>query len=194
MLQGCFQSVPAPRPVDNGQYLVHIVTAKVDSLPRVVQWYTGLKVVPQDVIALNGELNSRPLRQGDKVLIPTKLVTRTDAPPVAKLSRSSNRSLKGKGGNKVASSKTTVKARERSERTDEQAAVNQDATANGSQVASGTDTSKDQNNVGPASLNGGATIGGAAIGGGKPAKSVEDMLREEQAEVERLKGELGEAQ
>jgi len=94
------------------------------------------------------------------------------------------RTTKRKSWKKGGSPKSSGVTRANNERTDQQPSGSPDATTNGNQGVPVTEVPKEPINVATPPL----------VGGAKPLKSVEDMLREEQAELERLKGELGEAQ
>jgi hypothetical protein len=74
-LGGCMHRyVDPPTPVHEGSFLVHVVKAPDESLPKVLTWYTGTTLSQQIVLRYNPTITQRELRVGDRVIIPTELV------------------------------------------------------------------------------------------------------------------------
>ncbi len=74
-LGGCLHRyVDPPPPVDEGAFLVHVVKAPDESLPKILTWYTGTTLSQQIVLRYNPALTQRELRVGDRVIIPTEVV------------------------------------------------------------------------------------------------------------------------
>lgn len=74
-LGGCIHRyVDPPPPVDEGAFLVHVVKASDESLPKILTWYTGTTLSQQIVLRYNPALTQRELRVGDRVIIPTEVV------------------------------------------------------------------------------------------------------------------------
>lgn len=66
--------VDPPPPVHEGAFLVHVVKAPDESLPKILTWYTGTTLSQQIVLRYNPALTQRELRVGDRVIIPTEVV------------------------------------------------------------------------------------------------------------------------
>lgn len=74
-LGGCIHRyVDPPTPVDEGAFLVHVVKAPDESLPKILTWYTGTTLSQQIVLRYNPALTQRELRVGDRVIIPAEIV------------------------------------------------------------------------------------------------------------------------
>ena len=74
-LGGCMHRyVDPPTPVHEGSFLVHVVKAPDESLPKILTWYTGTTLSQQIVLRYNPTLTQREPRVGDRVIIPTELV------------------------------------------------------------------------------------------------------------------------
>jgi hypothetical protein len=74
-LGGCVHRyVDPPVPVHEGAFLVHVVKAPDESLPKILTWYTGTTLSQQIVLRYNPALAQRELRVGDRVVIPTEVV------------------------------------------------------------------------------------------------------------------------
>jgi hypothetical protein len=74
-LGGCIHRyVEPPTPVDAGAFLVHVVKAPDESLPKILTWYTGTTLSQQIVLRYNPALAERELRVGDRLIIPTEVV------------------------------------------------------------------------------------------------------------------------
>ncbi len=72
---GCVHRyVDSPTPVHEGTFLVHVVKAPDESLPKILTWYTGTTLSQQIVLRYNPTLTQRELRVGDRVIIPTEVV------------------------------------------------------------------------------------------------------------------------
>jgi hypothetical protein len=79
-LGGCFQRyVDPPPPVEEGSFFVHVVRAPDESFPKVLTWYTGTTLSQEIVLRYNPELAQRPLKVGDRVVIPIELVANANA-------------------------------------------------------------------------------------------------------------------
>ena len=77
---GCVQRwVDAPAPTDEGAFLVHVVKAPDESLPKILTWYTGTTLSQQLVVKFNPFLLQRPIKVGDKIVIPMEVVANSNS-------------------------------------------------------------------------------------------------------------------
>jgi hypothetical protein len=75
IMVGCVQRwVDAPPPTNEGAFLVHVVKTPDESLPKILTWYTGTTLSQQLVVKVNPFLLQRPIRVGDKIVIPMEVV------------------------------------------------------------------------------------------------------------------------
>jgi hypothetical protein len=66
--------VPAPPPVDDGSFYVHIVRQSDETFPKILTWYTGTTLSGSLVARFNPYLQQRDVKVGDRVVIPLELV------------------------------------------------------------------------------------------------------------------------
>jgi hypothetical protein len=79
ILGGCVQRwVDPPPATDEGAFLVHVVKAPDESLPKILTWYTGTTLSQQIVIKWNPFILQRELRLGDKIVIPMEVVANSN--------------------------------------------------------------------------------------------------------------------
>lgn len=79
-LGGCIQRyVDPPTPVEDGSFFVHVVRAPDESFPKILTWYTGTTLSQEIVLRYNPAIAQRPLKAGDRILIPVELVANTNA-------------------------------------------------------------------------------------------------------------------
>lgn len=80
LLSGCVQRwVDPPSPREEGAFLVHVVKAPDESLPKILTWYSGTTLSQQIVIKYNPFLLQREIRVGDKIIIPIEIVANKNA-------------------------------------------------------------------------------------------------------------------
>ena len=90
LLTACSGSlVPAPEPTQEGEFLVHVVRAPDESLPKILTWYTGTTLSQGLVARYNPFVVERQLEVGDRIMIPVELIANDkpygeDAPGGAK--------------------------------------------------------------------------------------------------------------
>lgn len=72
--------VQAPAPVDRGSYLVHIVTRPGETARSVARWYTGSDRPFREIAQISEVSEGGELKLGQRVLIPTFLVKKTNPP------------------------------------------------------------------------------------------------------------------
>jgi hypothetical protein len=79
IVTGCVQRwVDPPPATDEGAFLVHVVKAPDESLPKILTWYTGTTLSQQIVVKWNPFLLQRELRLGDKIVIPMEVVANSN--------------------------------------------------------------------------------------------------------------------
>jgi hypothetical protein len=79
-LGGCIQRyVDAPAPVEEGSFLVHVVRAPNESFPKILTWYTGTTLSQEIVLRYNPVVAQRPLKVGDRLVIPVELVANSNS-------------------------------------------------------------------------------------------------------------------
>lgn len=75
ILGGCLHRfVDPPAPVEDGAFLVHVVKAPDETLPKILTWYTGTTLSQQIVLRYNPYLLQREIKVGDRVLVPVELI------------------------------------------------------------------------------------------------------------------------
>jgi len=80
VLGGCLQRyVDAPTPVEEGSFLVHVVRAPDESFPKILTWYTGTTLSQEIVLRYNPVVTQRPLKVGDRIVIPVELVANSNS-------------------------------------------------------------------------------------------------------------------
>ncbi len=79
-LGGCLQRyVDPPTPVEEGAFLVHVVRAPDESFPKILTWYTGTTLSQEIVLRYNPTVTQRPLKVGDRIVIPVELVANSNS-------------------------------------------------------------------------------------------------------------------
>ena len=79
-LGGCIQRyVDPPTPVEEGSFFVHVVRSPEESFPKLLTWYTGTTLSQEIVLRYNREIAQRPLKVGDRIVIPVELVANSNA-------------------------------------------------------------------------------------------------------------------
>jgi hypothetical protein len=76
--------VSAPAPVDQGSFLVHLVSKQGETVRSISKWYTGSEKSAKEIAQLSNVRESTPLKVGQRVLIPTKYAKKTTPPPKPK--------------------------------------------------------------------------------------------------------------
>ena len=77
---GCIQRWgDAPAPTNEGAFLVHVVKTPDESLPKILTWYTGTTLSQQLVVKFNPFLLQRPIKVGDKIVIPLEVVANNNS-------------------------------------------------------------------------------------------------------------------
>jgi hypothetical protein len=80
---GCVPSYEQPEPKIEGEFLVHVVRARGETVKQLAQWYTGSDASVQAIRRANKGIGSGELKNGRRVFIPLELVTRTEPPVLA---------------------------------------------------------------------------------------------------------------
>lgn len=79
-LGGCIQRyVDPPTPVEEGAFFVHVVRSPEESFPKLLTWYTGTTLSQEIVLRYNPDIAQRPLKVGDRIVIPVELVANSNA-------------------------------------------------------------------------------------------------------------------
>lgn len=76
--------VSAPAPVDQGSFLVHLVTKQGETVRSLSKWYTGSEKPAKEIAQSSDVRDSTPLKVGQLVLIPKAYVKKTNPPPKPK--------------------------------------------------------------------------------------------------------------
>lgn len=80
LVSGCAPRwVEPPAPTNDGTFLVHLVRAPDESLPKILTWYTGTTLSQQIVTKYNVFLLERDIKVGDRILIPIEVVANDQA-------------------------------------------------------------------------------------------------------------------
>jgi hypothetical protein len=175
-------------------------------LGRIAKWYTGSADAWKEIAGYNDSMDVRALRTGDRILIPISLVKTTE--PLAKVvekpkSKPARRSSRDEAKQPAAAQEDSAGPSDDgqsapAEVVQEGAATTEtaDTLAKPAEPPSQEPSAVSQPGAEPVSTGSDqpTLVEPAKLGvQAEPAheKSVEDMLREEQAQLERLKQELG---
>lgn len=72
---GCMERlVPAPVPVEDGSFYVHVVRQPDETFPKILTWYTGTTLSGSLVVRFNPYLQQRDVKIGDRVVIPVEVM------------------------------------------------------------------------------------------------------------------------
>jgi hypothetical protein len=75
LLSACLNRfVPAPEPIEDGEFFVHVVRAPDESLPKILTWYTGTTLSQNIVARYNPFVLERQLQVGDRIMIPVEVI------------------------------------------------------------------------------------------------------------------------
>jgi hypothetical protein len=201
---GC-ESFTTPKPARIGEeqrYLVHLVTGSNESFGKISKWYTGNEKFGKDLAQLNSKIAGNGLQVGESVLIPfTNLKTVAPMPKVVgtKKGKSTKRGKK-KGSSPPALDSVELHTSEIESEPNSPETYEVEVHQNQPDMPSDEAhilvqeeqkilTSSNERDVVPlptAPEN--EAKGGDNLGNG--GKSLEDLVREEQAELERLKREM----
>jgi hypothetical protein len=205
-VSGCESFSNSPKPARIGEeqrYLVHLVTNSYESFGKIAKWYTGSEKSAKELAELNANVALNGLQVGESILIPFGSL-KTVAPMPKTVGSKRGKSTK-KGKKKEISSKVLESVELQSseieyeqtspEMLEEEMHQNQPHVQSekvDTQIVEEPEvlsTSQDRDVVPlPTAPEDEAKIGDNLGNGGK---SLEDLVREEQAELERLKKEMG---
>lgn len=202
---GCdiFTSPKPPRIGEEKRYLVHLVTSNYESFGKISKWYTGNEKFGKELAELNTKVAANGLQNGESVLIPfASLKTVAPMPKVVgtKKGRSSKKGKK-KGNSTVVLDSVELQYSEIEDESnspetfEEEIHHNQAGTSSEEEQLLAIDeqkiltTSQDRDVVPLPTAPENDVKSGDNLGNG--GKSLEDLVREEQAELERIKREMG---
>jgi hypothetical protein len=203
---GCNRYVQTPAPVDQGSYLVHVVAANGETVRTLTRWYTGSERAVREVANLNAVREGSYLKPGQRILIPSEHVRKTTPPPKQQFSKKAQpRSRKGTDAADVEEVQSAADSSVANGMPDAVAA-SPSVVPEGAVVESVAAQPNQESNQGGAN----ATLPGQTgqvSGSAEPATSpaakpsvvpqeltLEDLLKRERSEVDRLKEELNAGQ
>ena len=199
---GCNRYVQTPAPVDQGSYLVHVVAANGETVRALTRWYTGSERAVREVANLNAVREGIYLKPGQRILIPTEYVRKTAPPPKQQFSRKAQpRSRKGTDGGDLeeVQSATDISV---TNGVPETVAASPSVVPEGAMAESGAAQPNQESSQGGANTappDRTEQVSGSAETRPSPTAkpgvvpqelTLEDLLKREQSEVDRLKEEL----
>ena len=196
LLSGCFPT-PAPQPPrikEEQRYLVHLVAGSSETVARIAKWYTGSEKNSKEINGVNEAVVKNGLQVGERILVPFNLLKTVSPLPAATKSQKPRKQSGGarrRDGVPVsepaeqppieATSETVAPTQPESVGSPSTDLATQHTEAAPAPQAPETDPTPIVEAPPPPSL-------------GSDGKSVEDLIREEQAELEKLKTELESAE
>jgi hypothetical protein len=193
VLVGCGpKHVSAPAPVDQGSFLVHLVTRQGEAVRALSKWYTGSDKPAKEIARLSGVSESAPLKVGQRVLIPTTHVKKTAPPPKPKARPKAPQIAKKDESAENATSSDPLQSPEPESAMSDPDPLDPSAwTAPTGDVETNTPNTAGSNDTKTGLVQEGLGVPTEPdVATTKPVESFEELLMKEQQEVERLRREM----